>query len=194
MRKIYLDVECTDLEASRIGGEAFIGNVVDWPKTSKGEYLTLIASISGEMLVPLFGDSVNEKYVSVFSYYSESDYFLDSITYHGNKEELEYIIENNTTKVLIHKKGELSQKGCYIKPMLIKLGEYVEFSQGSAFGSTPGFLQNENIFFDDKEFVLQIYSNDFPRPYCDIFGLSDAVGYLYVDKNLDGGIFFTQVT
>jgi len=196
MKKIFLETDCTDLDASRIGGGAFIGSIIDdWPKTTDGEYLTLVASISGEMLVPLLGSSVNGKYISVFSYYSENDYFLDNITYHGNKEELAFIIKNNTTKVLIHEKGGLVQEGHFIRPMFIKLNnEESEWIQGSGFGIPPGFLQNENIFFEDKEFILQFYSSDFPDPYKDIFGLSDAVGYLYINKSLDGGIFFTQVT
>jgi uncharacterized protein YwqG len=195
VKKIYLDADCTDLDAGRIGGGAFIGNIIDWPKTIEGEYLTLIASIPIEMLVPLLGNVKTGQYVSVFSYYSKNDYFLDRITYHGNTEELNYIIKNNTTKVLIHKKGEIIQKGCSIKPMFIKLGEEdVVFSQGSGFGGSPGFLQNENILFNDKRFILQLYSDDFPEPHEDIFWLSDAVGYLYVNNDQDGGLFFTQVT
>ncbi|MCL1916976.1 MAG: hypothetical protein FWG14_01470 [Peptococcaceae bacterium] len=197
MKKVRLTTECDNSCESRIGGGAFIGGIVDWPKTANGEDLTLIASICGEMLIPVLGHIAKGKYVSVFSYYSAKDYFLDEITYHGDQDELDYIYKNHTTKVLVHEKGDLIQKGCLIKPMLIKQnGEVTDtkFFCGSGFGGAPNFLQIRDISFEDKTFVLQLYSGDYPEPYRDIFGLSDAVGYLHINKDFNGGLFFTQTT
>ncbi|MFE0838441.1 hypothetical protein ACFW4V_37055, partial [Streptomyces sp. NPDC058825] len=67
--------------------------------------------------------------------------------------------------------------------------------QGSGIGVPPGFLQNENLALDKGlEFSLQLYSGDFPANWTDIFGLSDALGYLFIDGKRSEGLFFAQVT
>jgi hypothetical protein len=192
MRKIFINRACDDLNQGRIGGGAFIGGIFDWPKANDGEKLTLIASIPVEMI----GYLDRNKFVSVFSYYSKNDYFVDKISYHGNKDELDYIVTNQTTRVFVHEKGSLLQEGCLIKPMLIEIDKQdeIECFQGSGFGMPPGFIQNENISFENGFFVLQLYSGDFPEPHRDIFGLTDSIGYLYLDINMKNGVFFTQVS
>jgi hypothetical protein len=195
MRKIFVDLDCNhNLQEARIGGGAFIGGILDWPKTNDGKDLTLIASIPANLVNAT--SNYRDKFISVFSFYSE-DYFVDEITYHGNDDELDYIIEHGTTKVIVHDKGNLVQEAKYIiKPMRIMINEHDELGvyQGSGFGNPPGFIQNKNIGFDNMTFVLQLYSSDFPHPYKDIFCLTDSVGYLYINKDMSGGLFFTQVS
>jgi len=46
-------------------------------------------------------------------------------------------------------------------------------------------------------FALQLRSSDFPEKFKDIFGILDALGYLYLRQmcdSLDSGLFFIQTT
>ena len=73
--------------------------------------------------------------------------------------------------------------------------------QGSKIGGEAGLLQAEPLSLNDQKFALQVYGGDYPAPFKGIFGLSDAVGYLFIkhginSEKIDGesGIFFVQVT
>jgi hypothetical protein len=121
--------------------------------------------------------------------------FLDSIVYNGDDSELENI-KNGFTKVIIHDIGDGSRNESDFEIPekyfhLISL-EDNEIYSGSKLGGEPFFLQNKNLKLHDYEYILQIYGNDFPEEYNDIFYLTDSMGYLYI-KNEDG-IFFTQCT
>ncbi|RQQ27980.1 hypothetical protein DF105_29005 [Burkholderia stagnalis] len=100
------------------------------------------------------------------------------------------------TQVLFHKKGvEIFGGDVIPAKKLIVQDETVQPYQGSGIGMPPGFLQNENLSLDQGlEFSLQLYSGDFPSGWTDIFGLSDAVAYLFIDKDKREGLFFVQVT
>lgn len=196
MRTIEIATDCLDSTLPRIGGGAFIGGIKDWPKTAAGEALTLVASLPLSAVNDKLDASDGDIYISVFSYYSVDDYFLDEITYHGNTEERSLIERTGSTRVLLHSKGELVYDGCAIEEREIVFKDKTPVSpwHGSGLGQPPGFLQNENMTLPEMKFILQLYSADFPSPYKDIFGLSDALGYLYVNNNQDGGLFFVQVT
>ena len=46
---------------------------------------------------------------------------------------------------------------------------------------------------EEYEFVMQLYSSDFPEPFKDIFYLTDAVGCLLLKKDGSGnGLFFVH--
>ena len=66
-----------------------------------GEELQLVASLPAKFL----GVEGGAEYVSVFSFYSRDDYFLDRITYHGDPEEMEIIKRGGATQVVFHEKG-----------------------------------------------------------------------------------------
>ncbi|WP_152602010.1 MULTISPECIES: hypothetical protein [Burkholderia] len=136
------------------------------------------------------------EYVSVFSLYSKDDYFLDRITYHGDPEEMRVIKSSGATQVIFHEK-ESERFGVESIPArrLVVGGDVGQPYQGSGVGFPPGFLQNEKLTLDQGlEFSLQLYSGDFPVGWEDIFGLGDALAYLFVDKNKFEGLFFVQVT
>lgn len=196
MNPLHFTNNCNNIDAARIGGGAFIGGIVDWPKHENGQDLTLITSIPMDFIKSHIDNYLPQYYLSVFSYYSSIEYFLDEITYHGDPEEKAHLERTGATQVFIHKKGSIIYKDNSIpaREILISDTEHSSPWQGSGIGIPPGFLQNEGIDFTDKNFVLQFYSSDFPAPYKDIFGLTDSVAYLYVDIDLKGGVFFAQST
>ena len=73
----------------------------------------------------------------------------------------------------------------------------IEIYCGSLIGDKPSLLQVEDMGLDDYQFCLQIYSGDFPKGFHDVFSLSDSVGYLFLNINVEqnhAGVFFTQCT
>ncbi|RQS04818.1 hypothetical protein DIE07_27900 [Burkholderia sp. Bp9002] len=106
------------------------------------------------------------------------------------------IMAGKSTQVVFHKKGvEIFGSDVIPARKLIVQDEAVQPYQGSGIGMPPGFLQDENLSLDEGlEFSLQLYSGDFPSGWTDIFGLSDAVAYLFINKGKREGLFFVQVT
>lgn len=192
MKRLLADAECHDALEPRIGGGALIGGLINWPTTSSGEELQLVVSLPAKFL----GVEGGAEYVSVFSFYSRDDYFLDRITYHGDPEEMEIIKRGGATQVVFHEKGgEVFGRDVIPARRLIVGDDVAQPYQGSGIGVPPGFLQNENLALDKGlEFSLQLYSGDFPANWTDIFGLSDALGYLFIDGKRSEGLFFAQVT
>ncbi|WP_193099772.1 hypothetical protein [Burkholderia sp. Z1] len=192
MKRLLIGTECHNAFEPRIGGGALIGGLVTWPTTSSGESLQLVASMPANFL----GIEGGPEYVSVFSFYSKDDYFLDRITYHGDPGEMAVIKGDKTTQVLFHEQGaEVFGAEAMPARKLIVGDDVAQPYQGSGIGMPPGFLQNENLMLDQGlEFYFQLYSGDFPEGWTDIFGLSDAVAYLFVDKNKCEGLFFVQAT
>lgn len=192
MKKIYFNTPSTSDRESRIGGNALIGGIIEWPTLSENEEpLTLVASIEA---CSIFNNQPPFKYISIFSYYSADDYFLDRVCYHGDPDELRDIL-GGTTKVVLHDEGLPINKGYNIPAMKMDVDTNDSgLFQGSGVGATPSMLQNEHLNLSDFEFKMQIYSSDFPKPFDDIFGLSDAIGYLYIKNDLSSGLFFVQTT
>lgn len=200
--KISIDTPCSDVKAPHIGGKALIGGMHSWPTTPEGTPLTLIMSIPTNFLNKYLEFSLPEgKFVSVFSYYSKEEYFLDYICYHGNPKELE-LIKKGYTQTLLHSEGTEVSDGATIPQMLINVADdnqKFDAYQGSKIGGNAGFLQNEQISFTNLGFALQLYGGDFPEPFRDVFFLSDAIGYLYLPclpgaSNEVTGQFFAQAT
>jgi hypothetical protein len=183
----------------RIGGAALIGGIVDWPLAADGSPLVLVASIPNRFISNAAGLRLApELHTSVFSYFSEVDYFLDEITYHGSQEELECLLRGGT-KVLQHPPGSGITQSIGIPPHRLELGELISEDNdcGSRVGAPPCLLQNETLDLQEMSFALQLRSSDFPGEFKDIFGLPDALGYLYLREEsnaLDNGIFFVQTT
>lgn len=110
-------------------------------------------------------------YVSVFTYYSKDDYFLEYITYHGNQDEFDNI-RKGYTKVIMHGKGAEVTGSIMIPAMAIEIDSGnpcdAEF-QESKIGGQPDYLQNEFLSLGNEKFALQLYGSDFAVPYTDIF-------------------------
>lgn len=193
MKQLMLDAECTDALEPRIGGGALIGGIASWPTTSAGEPLQLVASLPIDFVCT---DTENGIFISIFSFYSSNEYFLDRVTYHGDPSELNFIQKNNNTCVIFHKRGDQVFGDTTIPARKIVVGDEVSSPfQGSGIGSPAGLLQNEDLVMEnDLTFSLQLYAGDFPDGWTDIFGLSDALGYLYINPKMREGLFFVQTT
>lgn len=183
----------------RIGGKSFLPQDVEWPINPNGEKLTLIFHLPTNFL----NENLSFKYpkdmiISVFTTYNTEDYFLDSIVYHGDMEELKNI-KNGFTKVILHSIGSPRNESDYLIParkIIIgkKINELDDY-YGSFIGASPVFLQKEKLELDSYQFCMQIYGGDFPEEFQDIFYLNDSIGYLFLSQegNLnDVGLFFTQ--
>lgn len=204
VKKLSFLHPCLDSKIPRIGGVALIGGLVGWPETPEKIPLTLIMSLSTQFLNENAGfDLPVNHYVSVFTYYSKDDYFLEYITYHGIQNELDNI-RKGYTKVVFHAEGNEVAGPITIPAMAIEIDSVdpcdAEF-QESKIGGQPDYLQNEFLSLGNEKFALQLYGSDFPAPYTDIFFLPEALGYIFIDENRtlassisDAGTFFIQVT
>ncbi|MTW02888.1 hypothetical protein [Pseudoduganella ginsengisoli] len=198
--EILINNPTNNLLLPRIGGEALIEGVTDWPLSPNGLPLTLVASIPNSFIAKHTGFELPEDhYTSVFSYYSDSDYFLDQITYHGDPDELSYLMQGST-KVIQHRIGGNISKGTFIPSHLMEIGSFTSNDKdcGSRIGGNPCLLQNETIQTEEFIFALQLRSSDFPSKFNDIFGIPDALGYLFLRENPQVsdrcGLFFVQTT
>ena len=202
--RIKFSNPCSNRETARIGGEAFIGGIADWPETPEGLPLTLVMSIPTSFLNQYANFQFSEDFfVSVFTYYSADDYFLEFITYHGNQSELD-TIRKGYTKVLIHTKGTALSGPITIPAMSIEVDEGNVDPAGfqeSKIGGMPDQLQPGLLLLGEQRFALQLYGDVFPDPYKDIFFMPEALAYLFVQPNqlsfskaTEAGTFFVQVT
>jgi len=196
---ISFEVVGNEENIMRIGGMSFLPEGMEWPVNPNGEKLVLILSIPTNFLNGKLGyDYPKDKMISVFTTYNSDDYFLDSIVYHGSGDELNNI-KNGFTKVILHDVGASRNDSDYLIPARkLIVGEESDFTDGceaTFLGGEPAFLQNENLEVDAYQFCLQIYGGDFPEEFQDIFYLSDAIGYLFLNREYDAndiGLFFAQ--
>ncbi|MCZ1266757.1 DUF1963 domain-containing protein [Paenibacillus tundrae] len=187
-----------------IGGE--IAYVTDWPLNQESQPLLHLFSIDcntllQQMHVPSLPPG---KYISVFSTYSASEYFLDQVTYTGDEQEWKENILAGCTYVSVSSEPLTSVSPIQSIPLCgvglteVEIEEQ-DFPAFSFFSSMlPNGVNGISHLLEDYQFVGQIYSGDFPHPYQDILGLSDANGYLLLRTGpataqapLDG-IFFVQ--
>jgi hypothetical protein len=203
-KKIYFTKKCINNRQPRVGGGPLIGGVLDWPTTPNGVELTLLMSLPTKFLNDNIDTNLpDDKFISVFSFYSKKEYFLEYITYHGDPSEL-ILLRKGYTRVFMHDIGDEIHRANEITAMLIEIKENlsgeVDHFQGSKLGNPISFLQNNQIKLENQNFVLQIYGGDFPENHKDILFLSDAIGYLFLDSNpnsgstIDAGTFFVQTT
>lgn len=183
----------------RIGGKSFLPHDMKWPVNPNGEKLSFILNLPTNFLNSFFQFNYpKDKVISVFTTYNTEDYFLDSIVYHGNMEELNNI-KKGFTKVILHSIGSPRNDSDFLIPARkIVVDEKMKDSHnnyGSFLGGNPVFLQKEKLELGFYQFCMQIYGGDFPEEFQDIFYLNDSIGYLFLRKeeNLDDvGLFFTQ--
>lgn len=187
------------------GNQAFVDR---WPQNPEGEDLVLLFSIDCRRLKEFSGlqNIPEEGFISVFSTYNPPEYFLDNICYTGD--DLEYrLITSGYTFVSYQKDARLCD--CPVASFIpktpvglerkqIEKGAFPTFSFFS--DDVPNGLLGVHGLYEDYDFVCQLYSSDFPAPYKDIFYLTDAIGYLFIRKNVTvktdeemlPGLFFVQ--
>ena len=157
-----------------------------------GHELALIAFIPIENLLaiaPQFEKDFQEKEykdkaIYVFSYYDEEDYFLDYIT------EIDDAIQGYT-KVIVGDKNQIKfnlEKFHPINPI-------ENLDEMSFLGGQPEYLQQEGYDFSEKYiFIGQVLGMDLPEKVNEIFYLTGNVGYIFINRDLSGGLFFVQAT
>ena len=157
-----------------------------------GHELALVAFIPIENLLtiaPQFktdfqGMEYKDKAIYVFSYYDKEDYFLDYIT------EIDDAIQGYT-KVIVGDKSQFKFNLDEFYP----INPIENLDEMSFLGGQPEYLQQEGDDFLEKYiFIGQILGMDLPEKVNEIFYLTENIGYIFIDRDLSGGLFFVQTT
>ena len=157
-----------------------------------GHELALIAFIPIENLLtiaPQFktdfqGKEYKDKAIYVFSYYDKEDYFLDYIT------EIDDAIQGYT-KVIIGDKNQFK----FNLDKFYPINPIENLDEMSFLGGQAEYLQQESYDFLEKYiFIGQILGMDLPEEVNEIFYLTENIGYIFINRDLSGGLFFVQTT
>lgn len=188
----------------KYGGVTFcgaIGTDENWLRNPMNEKMALLFTIDNDILNKIITDInlPSGMQTQIFSTYSDERYFLDDIVYFGDDVEFSYI-KKGFTKVSMIKLGvslnrneeDFLQMG--LKSISLDNIEFPMFSFVSK--EMPKSVFGCEKLLDDYRFICQIYSSDIPSKDGGILGLSDAIGYLFLKKNItdysDAGFFFVQ--
>lgn len=171
-----------------------------WPTNPDGESLVLVSTIECANLKKISGFSSipKEGVLYIFSTYSRSDYFLDNVTYSGDTSELKLILSGytlvtigNSDSEIVSPNESIPKAHTEFKEREIGHDEYPVFSMLT--NTPPNGIVLPLGLQKEYEFVMQLYSSDFPEPFKDIFYLTDAVGCLLLKKDgSGGGLFFVH--
>ena len=157
-----------------------------------GHELALVAFIPIENLLtiaPQFKTDFQDmeyKYnaIYVFSYYDKDDYFLDYIT------EIDDAIQGYT-RVIVGDKNQFK----FNLDKFYPINPIENLDEMSFLGGQPEYLQQENDDFLEKYiFIGQILGMDLPEEVNEIFYLTENIGYIFINRDLSGGLFFVQTT
>lgn len=172
----------------------------DWPVNPLGEDLKLLLTIDSSRFNERFSEFglPNGKYISVFSTYSDSRYFLDDIVYFGDSVEFNYI-KKGFTKVLLTDNPFFDSLDNEVKKFYLSCQNLQDnvFPAFSFFSKNlPNGLSGCEKLLNEYNFICQIYSSDIQSKNGGALGLSDAIGYLFINKRIseknDVGFFFVQ--
>ena len=157
-----------------------------------GHELALIAFIPIENLLtiaPQFKTDFQDKEykdnaIYVFSYYDKEDYFLDYIT------EIDDAFQGYT-RVIIGDKNQFK----FNLDKFYPINPIENLDEMSFLGGQPEYLQQESYDFLEKYiFIGQILGMDLPEEVNEIFYLTENIGYIFINRDLSGGLFFVQTT
>ena len=157
-----------------------------------GHELALIAFMTIENLLTIapqfktdFQDmEYKDKAIYVFSYYDKEDYFLDYIT------EIDDAIQGYT-RVIVGDKNQFK----FNLDKFYPINPIENLDEMSFLGGQPEYLQQENDDFLEKYiFIGQILGMDLPEEVNEIFYLTENIGYIFINRDLSGGLFFVQTT
>ena len=157
-----------------------------------GHELALVAFIPIENLLAIapqfktdFQDmEYKDKAIYVFSYYDKDDYFLDYIT------EIDDAIQGYT-RVIIGDKNQFK----FNLDKFYPINPIENLDEMSFLGGQPEYLQQESDDFLEKYIFLgQILGMDLPEEVNEIFYLTENIGYIFINRDLSGGLFFVQTT
>lgn len=157
-----------------------------------GHELALVAFIPIENLLTIapqfktdFQDmEYKDKAIYVFSYYDKEDYFLDYIT------EIDDAIQGYT-KVIVGDKNQFK----FNLDKFYPINPIENIDEMSFLGGQPEYLQQERDDCLEKYiFIGQILGMDLPEEVNEIFYLTENIGYIFINRDLSGGLFFVQTT
>ncbi len=157
-----------------------------------GHELALVAFIPIENLLTIapqfktdFQDmEYKDKAIYVFSYYDKEDYFLDYIT------EIDDAIQGYT-RVIVGDKNQFK----FNLDKFYPINPIENLDEMSFLGGQPEYLQQESYDFLEKYiFIGQILGMDLPEEVNEIFYLTENIGYIFINRDLSGGLFFVQTT
>ena len=157
-----------------------------------GHELALIAFMPIENLLTIapqfktdFQDmEYKDKAIYVFSYYDKEDYFLDYIT------EIDDAIQGYT-RVIVGDKNQFK----FNLDKFYPINPIENLDEMSFLGGQPEYLQQESDGFLEKYiFIGQILGMDLPEEVNEIFYLTENTGYIFINRDLSGGLFFVQTT
>ena len=157
-----------------------------------GHELVLVAFIPIENLLTIapqfktdFQDiEYKDKAIYVFSYYDKEDYFLDYIT------EIDDAIQGYT-RVIVGDKNQFK----FNLDKFYPINPIENLDEMSFLGGQPEYLQQESYDFLEKYiFIGQILGMDLPEEVNEIFYLTENIGYIFINRDLSGGLFFVQTT
>lgn len=157
-----------------------------------GHELALVAFIPIENLLTIapqfktdFQDmEYKDKAIYVFSYYDKEDYFLDYIT------EIDDAIQGYT-RVIVGDKNLFK----FNLDKFYPINPIENLDEMSFLGGQPEYLQQESYDFLEKYiFIGQILGMDLPEEVNEIFYLTENIGYIFINRDLSGGLFFVQTT
>lgn len=157
-----------------------------------GHELALIAFMPIENLLTIapqfktdfYDMEYKDKVIYVFSYYDKEGYFLDYIT------EIDDAIQGYT-KVIIGDKNQFK----FNLDKFYPINPIENLDEMSFLGGQPEYLQQENDDFLAKYiFIGQILGMDLPEEVNEIFYLTENIGYIFINRDLSGGLFFVQTT
>ena len=125
-----------------------------------------------------------DKVIYVFSYYDKEDYFLDYIT------EIDDAIQGYT-RVIVGDKNQFK----FNLDKFYPINPIENLDEMSFLGGQPEYLQQESDDFLEKYiFIGQILGMDLPEEVNEIFYLTENIGYIFINRDLSGGLFFVQTT
>ncbi|QPN47868.1 DUF1963 domain-containing protein [Priestia aryabhattai] len=175
--------------------------IAAWPKNPDGQDLLLLFTINCEMARQQLNrtDLPEAGFLHVFSTYDKDDYFLDSLTFdeiEQKKGVASYTCVIHTEQMVAVKSTGLSIPLQYanfeasvIQDEELSVASLVS-TEVPAGAVIPKALESSFNFF------CQVYSSDFPVPFQDALYMTDAVGYLFINKqlgdNVADGCFFVQ--
>lgn len=157
-----------------------------------GHELALVAFIPIENLLTIapqfktdFQDmEYKDKAIYVFSYYDKEDYFLDYIT------EIDDAIQGYT-RVIVGDKNQFK----FNLDKFYPINPIENLDEMSFLGGQPEYLQQERDNCLEKYiFIGQILGMDLPEEVNEIFYLTENIGYIFINRDLSGGLFFVQTT
>lgn len=175
--------------------------IVAWPKNPEGQDLLLLFTINCEMARQQLNrtDLPEAGFIHVFSTYDKDDYFLDSLTF----DEIEHKKGVASYTCVIHTEQMVAVKSTGLSIPLqyasfeVSVIQDEELSVASLVSTeVPAGAVIPKTLEPNFNFFCQIYSSDFPAPFQDALYMTDAVGYLFINKQLGNdvsdGCFFVQ--